>query len=72
MLNVVLETVVLLRAVTNSRALSFQPNTAESWLPRRPIVPMSSVGAPDVCPSANVINGSWIRVLTVSTVVVCP
>ena len=58
MLNVVLEIVVLLRAVTNSSALSFQPNTAESSLPRRPIVPMSTVGEPDVCPSASVINGS--------------
>ena len=33
---------------------------------------MSNTGVPEVCPSANVINGSAISVLTVSTLVVVP
>ena len=63
---------MLLNAATNCLADSFQAITDESWLPRRPTTPISTVGVPDVCPSANTINGSVISVVTVLMVVVVP
>ena len=49
---------VLLNAVTNAPEASFQTNKAFNDEPRRPIYPMSTEGVPEVCPSANVSNGS--------------
>ena len=68
---VVLVSSLAVNAVTNTLFASSQTNATFSSVPRLPMKPMSTVGAP-VWPAANNSKGSSTTTLTVSMVVVLP
>ena len=71
MLIVVLVSLVLVKAVTNSELASFHTNAILFAEPRSPRKPMSTVGAP-ICVLASTMTGSSIVVIVVSIAVLVP
>ena len=72
MVMVVLLSAVDVKAVTNESALSSHTKAMLLSLPRKPMKPMSTVGAPEVCVEASTMIGSSMVVMVVSMAVLVP